>query len=168
MTTPNFHIDLLIDDDRWSENDFAPIIQDVVRQTLASIDFFHPIEISIMLCDDSKIQQLNADFREQNKPTNVLSFPQLDIKELETLKNKPYINEKLSTLLGDIAIAYETTLNESKEQQKSFQNHVTHLCVHGLLHLLGYDHIEDNEATEMEGLEVKILNEFKIPNPYSR
>lgn len=165
---PYFHIDLIVDDDRWAQGELAPLIQDAAQHTFRSVGFQHNVELSVMLCADAKVQQLNADFRNQDKPTNVLSFPQLEIKELENIKNKPYINEKFPIMLGDIAIAYETTFNEAKEQQKPFINHVVHLFVHGLLHLLGYDHIEDDEAAEMEGLEVKILHEFKIPNPYSR
>ena len=166
--TPNFHIDLIVDDDQWAKEDFTTVIKEAVWQTLNNLSFGHKVELSIMLCNDSKVRRLNSDFRGQDKPTNVLSFPQLELKELEILKNKPYINEKFPIMLGDIAIAYETTLNEAKEQQKPFKNHVIHLCIHGLLHLLGYDHIEDDEAEEMEGLEVKILNEFKIKNPYAR
>ena len=98
---------------------------------------------------DEAIQKLNSQYRENNKPTNVLSF----IYNIEPL-------------CGDIILAYGTIARESQEQGKSFQAHLTHLIVHGALHLLGYDHETNEEALIMEGLEKKLLGYFNIPNPY--
>lgn len=106
-------------------------------------------EISITFMSDEAIQKLNSQYRENNKPTNVLSF----IYNVEPL-------------CGDIILAYGTIARESQEQGKSFQAHLTHLIVHGALHLLGYDHETNEEALIMEGLEKKLLGYFNIPNPY--
>jgi probable rRNA maturation factor len=105
-------------------------------------------EVSVVLADDDFVQNLNREYRGQDKPTNVLSFPQ----------DPP--------MLGDIVLAYETVAREAAEQDKSFDQHLTHLLVHGLLHLLGFDHEVDDEAEEMEALEVQILKDMGIKNPY--
>jgi apolipoprotein N-acyltransferase len=106
-------------------------------------------EVSIILTNDSEIHSLNKKYRKIDKPTNVLSFETGD-----------------SELLGDIYISFDTTMRESKEQKKDFKNHTTHLMVHGVLHLLGYDHLTDSDAVKMESAEVKILSKLKISNPY--
>jgi len=106
------------------------------------------IEVSIVLTNDIEIQKLNKQYRGKDKPTNVLSFEQ----ELP--------------ILGDIVLAYETIKKESKEQNKSFKAHFTHLLIHGLLHLLGFDHQAQQDADKMEGLEIELLKELDIDNPY--
>lgn len=108
-------------------------------------------EVAIVLADDAFVQKLNKDYRGKDKPTNVLSFPS-DISA--------------SSELGDIILALEAIEREAKEQKKSFRNHTTHLLVHGFLHLLGYDHIEEKQAIIMEGKEIKILKKLGIDNPY--
>lgn len=105
--------------------------------------------VSLLLCGDNEIKILNKQFRKKDKPTNTLSFPG-DGEEY----------------LGDIAISYETTDNEAVEQGKLFKNHFTHLYIHSLLHLLGYDHVSESEAKIMEDIEIKILKKLKINNPY--
>ncbi len=107
--------------------------------------------ISILLTNNSEIKKINKQYRDKNKPTNILSF---EIGE--------------SGVLGDIALSYETIKKESEDQNISFENHLTHLIVHGVLHLLGYDHIKDSEAKEMEDLEIKILDKMGIENPYKK
>lgn len=104
---------------------------------------------SILLAGDEKLRALNAGFRARDTPTNVLSFPSAEMD-----------------YLGDIAIAYGVTAAEAEAQGKSFSHHAAHLAVHGVLHLLGYDHETEADAQKMEPLEVKILAEMKIPNPY--
>ncbi|WP_255835616.1 rRNA maturation RNase YbeY [Kordiimonas sp. SCSIO 12603] len=124
-----------------------------------------PMELYIELVDDEQSQQLNCDYRGKDKPTNVLSFPGIEPDDLpaaflEALKGGPPV------LLGDLMIADNVVIREAAEQQKTIENHLSHLVVHGVLHLLGYDHIEDEEAEEMEALEREILAGLGISDPY--
>lgn len=112
-------------------------------------------ELSILLTDDAEQQQLNREWRGKDASTNVLSFPQIE----------PF--GPVAGLLGDISLARETLEREAAELGKSFADHFTHLVVHGFLHILGYDHLEDAEATEMEGLETRILARLGIADPYA-
>lgn len=109
------------------------------------------------LANDADVQQLNKQFRGKDKPTNVLSFP----ADLE------FTDPDEATYIGDIIFAIPTVVREAAEQGKTAEDHLKHLSVHGLLHLFGYDHIEDDEATIMENLEIDILNGLKIKNPYN-
>lgn len=112
-------------------------------------------ELSIVLTDDEEQRQLNRDWRGIDKSTNVLSFPQIE----------PFA--PVSGLLGDIILARETLVREAQEQGLSFEDHFTHLVVHGFLHLLGYDHLNDDEALQMEGLETQILASLGVADPYA-
>ena len=112
-------------------------------------------ELSIVLTDDAEQQVLNRDWRGIDKATNVLSFPQI----------APF--GPVSGLLGDIILARETLVREAEEQGVSFDDHFTHLVVHGFLHLLGYDHIDEDEALAMEGLETQILASLGVADPYA-
>jgi probable rRNA maturation factor len=111
-----------------------------------------------MLTDDAGIRTLNKNWRGIDKPTNVLSFPALQSER--TADNAP-------RMLGDIASAYETTRSEADAEHKPFDHHLSHLAVHGFLHLVGYDHENDNDAEIMEGLERDILAQLGIPDPYA-
>jgi len=111
-------------------------------------------ELSIVLTDDAEQRQLNREWRGIDKPTNVLSFPQIE----------PF--GPVSGILGDIVLACETLEREAAELQKPFADHFTHLVVHGFLHILGYDHLNDGDALQMEGLETQILATLGIPDPY--
>jgi probable rRNA maturation factor len=113
------------------------------------------VEMSIILSSDAAIRRLNAEWRGKDKPTNVLSFP-----AAETTPGAPL-------LLGDVVVAYGTTSREAKAESKSLPQHLTHLVVHGVLHLLGYDHERDTDAETMERLEIKILSRLGISNPYA-
>ncbi len=115
-------------------------------------------ECSVLICDDTHIQSLNADFRNKDKPTNVLSFPQFDAFQVPA-NGKHYI--------GDIAMSYDTLAREAAEAGLSLHDHATHLFVHSFLHLFGYDHINDDDAEQMESLEVRILAKLGIKNPYA-
>ena len=108
-----------------------------------------PRLFTIKFTDDAEIQQLNKDFRGKDKPTNVLSFP----------------NDS-DDYLGDIAISVDTIKREAEEQDKPYEHHMLHMIIHGFLHLLGFDHIEDDEAEEMESFEIAVLQEIGIKNPY--
>lgn len=118
-----------------------------------------PVEASIVLANDDLVQVLNRDYRGKDKPTNVLSFASLDADDP--------VPEDGPVHIGDIILAYETIEREAKEQGKYFKDHFTHLVVHGTLHLLGYDHIEEDEATIMETAEIRILEKMDIQNPYT-
>jgi len=117
-------------------------------------------ELAIMLTDDAGIRALNSTWRGFDKPTNVLSFPALQ-------PEGPVGPDDAPRMLGDIAIAYETTRKEADDEQKPFDHHLSHLAVHGFLHLIGYDHENDADAEIMEALEVEILAQLGIPNPYA-
>ena len=116
------------------------------------------LEVSLLLTGDSQVRELNRDYRGQDKPTNVLSFAALDA-------DSP-IPPDGPILLGDVIIARETTEREAGDEGKSLVHHLSHLVVHGVLHLLGYDHMEDDEAEEMESLERSILATLGVPDPY--
>lgn len=126
-------------------------------------DMEQMVSISIILSDNVQIHELNRQYRDKDKPTNILSFPMLDAAELKNLPNMG----GGEMLLGDLALAYEICAQEAEEKGISLEQHVAHLIVHGTLHLLGYDHIEDAEADAMEGLEIKALASMGLPNPYS-
>ena len=121
------------------------------------------VEIAVRLTDDIEVQALNRDFRGKDKPTNVLSFPQVQDDLLESLAN----SDDGEILLGDIVLARETCLREAEEKGISVADHATHLIVHGTLHLVGYDHMDDASAAAMEALEVKALASLGIANPYA-
>ena len=121
------------------------------------------VEIAVRLTDDIEVQALNRDFRGKDKPTNVLSFPQVQDDLLESLAN----SDDGEILLGDIVLARETCMREAEEKGVSVVDHATHLIIHGTLHLVGYDHMDDASATAMEALEVKALASLGIANPYA-
>ena len=117
-------------------------------------------ELAVMLTDDAGIRTLNSNWRGIDKPTNVLSFPALQ-------PSGPHSPDDAPRMLGDIAIAYETTRREADDEQKPFDHHLSHLAVHGFLHLIGYDHEKDHDAEIMEALEREILSQLGIPDPYA-
>lgn len=152
----------------WDDLDFsaADLAQEVVPMAFAMADIPEKIgsgdvEFSVVLSDDETITALNRDYRGKDKPTNVLSFAALDADEIfELPPGQPWP-------AGDIVLAFETIEREIVDTGKSFRDHYVHLLVHGTLHLLGYDHEEDDEAEEMENLEIRILKKYGIENPYS-
>jgi probable rRNA maturation factor len=114
-------------------------------------------ELSLVFTDDAAIREINAEWREQDKATNVLSFPAFPLVP----------GGKPGPMLGDIIIARETVEREAVELEKSFDDHLTHLMVHGFLHLFGYDHMNNSEAERMEGLETRILASLGLSDPYA-
>ena len=125
--------------------------------------------VSLLACDDARMTALNAQFRGQEKPTNVLSWPAEDLSA-ETDGGAPHPpepgTEEDPAELGDIALAYETCAREAAAQGKTHDDHATHLVVHSVLHLLGYDHIRPEDALLMEETEIAILVQLGIANPY--
>lgn len=129
-----------------------------VLQALAAANYAKPCEVAIRLVDEQESHALNLQYRGKDKATNVLSFPSdLPDEVLSSLKREP---------LGDIIICVPVVLNEATEQAKTATAHWAHLTIHGILHLLGFDHIDDEEADEMEALEVDALQELGFNNPY--
>jgi probable rRNA maturation factor len=162
-------IDILIEEDRWEAVGLDALAQaafaaTVDHQGLGS----DAVEISLLACDDARIAQLNGDFRAKPTPTNVLSWPTEDLAAANPgdLPNAPTPEPDGSLALGDIAIAYETCHREAEALGKPISAHVTHLLVHGLLHLLGYDHIRDVDAELMQGIETEILGKMGLDDPY--
>lgn len=113
-------------------------------------------ELSLVFTDDASMRAINAEWRNQDKPTNVLSFPAFPVMP----------GSMPGPMLGDIIVARETLEREAVELDKSFDQHLTHLLVHGFLHLFGYDHMEDDEAERMESLETRILARLGLSDPY--
>ena len=123
-----------------------------------------PVSVSIKLSDNAEVHALNQEWRDKDKPTNVLSFPMLDEEELDALLTGTYDAPEI--MLGDIILAYEICAVEAAEKGIPIAHHATHLVIHGMLHLLGHDHIEEEAAELMEALEVKALASMGLHNPY--
>lgn len=140
----------------WPD-ELEPIAETAIREALkqSKAKVTGVTEVSVVLTDDAEQRELNRQWRGFDKSTNVLSFPQIE----------PFA--PVSGLLGDITLARETVAKEAEEMGITFEAHFTHLVVHGFLHLLGYDHIEEDEATEMESLETRILATLGIADPYA-
>lgn len=124
------------------------------------------LAVGITLADDKTIKKLNRAWRGKDKPTNVLSFPQIDCKHLRTSDLAPFPPQK-ALPLGDVILAFETIRKEAKTQGKALEDHVIHLIVHGVLHLFGYDHMSKKDAKTMEKLECDILAVLGYPDPYA-
>lgn len=156
-------IDYAVECDAWkpilktSQALFDAIIIRAIEQAMPALG---AAEISIVLADNAFIQELNKQYRGKNKPTNVLSFPQIDDWN-ETMR----LPSPLA--LGDIIIAYETVEHEADEMGVTIRQRTAHMVCHGILHLLGFDHLDDDEAEVMESLEVKILTDIGLPSPYN-
>jgi len=156
-------VDVLIESAKWRA---LPAAEAIVRGAITAaaraaqeLDR-ERVEVSVLLCDDAAIAALNARWRGKSGPTNVLSFPAPDTAEPGGA-GRPI-------MLGDIAVAFETAAHEAALQDKPLTDHLAHLVVHGFLHLLGYDHLRQDEAEQMERLERDILAEIGISDPYER
>lgn len=123
-----------------------------------------PVSVSIKLSDNDEVHALNREWRDKDKPTNVLSFPMLDADELEALSTGQVATPEV--MLGDVILAHGVCVTEANEKGITLADHATHLVIHGVLHLLGHDHIEDDDAETMEALEVKALASLGLHNPY--
>ena len=169
---PKVNLNIDIEDLRWSAE--IPAIETVAENTKnalinymsdhADIEIFESnrdISVNLCLSDDAHIRTLNRTFRGKDKPTNVLSFANMDFTDFAA-QNNLYNDIEL----GDIIMAYETTRQEAETEHITLHDHFCHLLVHGILHLLGYDHIEADEAEIMEGYEISVLQTLNIANPY--
>ncbi len=152
-------VDILTESPLWGEaEDWRADVEAAVAMAAAMVDaeIAEDAELSLLLTGDAAIRVLNRDHRGFDKPTNVLSFPQDDPDA-----------DAYGPLLGDIAVAHETVAREATEEGIAFRDHFLHMIVHGFLHLVGYDHLDDEEAGEMEGLETAILARLGIADPYA-
>lgn len=152
------HYDMAINADGWqNEETLRQLVDGVLQATLLELGFDNiDSELSLVFTNDADIHEINAKWRHIDKPTNVLSFPAFALQP----------GQEPGEILGDIVIARETVEREAVEEDKSFDDHLSHLVVHGLLHLMGYDHQNDDEAEQMEALERKILASLGISDPY--
>jgi probable rRNA maturation factor len=148
--------DIRSEDDRWRAalSDIEGLSERVL--SAASAETRTDGEICVLFTNDAEMRALNARWRNIDKPTDVLSFP----ADGPEIPNTP-------KLLGDIALGYETALHDSETMKRPFESHVSHLLIHGFLHLLGYDHIDPEDAAVMEPLEAKILAGLGWPDPYA-
>ncbi|MDJ0627053.1 MAG: rRNA maturation RNase YbeY [Rhodobacter sp.] len=157
-------VETILEDPRWQEADLPDLAECAASAVLRRLGLEPDAgEIGVLGCDDVRISALNAEFRGKPNPTNVLSWPSEDrtpgIPGKEPQPPEP-------GEFGDIAIAFETCMREADEQGKPLSDHVTHLLVHGMLHLLGYDHETVQDAALMERLEVEVLATLGVPDPY--
>ena len=160
-------IDCVIEDQRWADVGFEAIAEIASDAALTRLGLEQSVfEISILACDDARIANLNGDFRDKAKPTNVLSWPSEERAAMTPGKMPVMPQPGPDSEIGDIAIAFDTCAREAEDQGKPFQDHVTHLIVHGTLHLLGFDHENEPDAALMEGLETEILGNLGLPDPY--
>lgn len=162
--------DTVIEDPRWEALGLEALATRAVAATFAHLNLPEAgLTLCVMGCDDARIAVLNGDFRAKPVPTNVLSWPSDDLSP-EIEGEAPVLPEAGDAddpeSLGDIAIAYDTCAREAAEADKPMTDHVTHLIVHGVLHLLGYDHVRDGDAARMEATEVAILARLGVSDPY--
>lgn len=156
----NFVVESTITLSLWDEiliNNFHEKLNNILNEIYQQIGFVYNKSktlISISFSGDKKIMELNSCFRKKKLPTNVLSFP----------SNNKFNN---TLFIGDIIFSFETILKEAKKDNKTVENHLIHLFVHAVLHLLGYEHETEEQAKKMENLEIKILSNLQIDNPYN-
>ena len=145
------NFDLRVDENLWHQ---VPGLKNVIERAFAAIESIldRPGEVSLLLTNDLEMQRLNSQFRDRDKPTDVLSFP---------------ANPMDLPLLGDIAIGYQICQKDAETARKTLLDHLSHLLIHGFLHLLGYDHLDSKGAEEMEALERSALASLGIADPYS-
>lgn len=166
MRHPHSDFALTVEDARWSEA--LPTLEaDLFAAIDATLDAVgedeDPLELSVVLTSDAAVQTLNRDYRHKDAPTNVLSFAARDLGVVLPDDAGPEVPEPL----GDVIVAYETTAGEAAEQGKPLRAHLLHLTVHGVLHLLGFDHLEDADAEEMESVESDVLLALGLPDPWA-
>ena len=160
-------LDISVSDDRWAPliNDAEAFCRPIIAAALAAAERVDAgprgnVEVSVVLSNDAEVAALNSKFRDKAGPTNVLSFP------LWSEDGGPIVPDA-PVVLGDIVFAYDTIVAEAVAQEKTPDNHLRHLLVHGVLHLVGFDHIEENEAELMEAMETQILQGLGVLDPYA-
>jgi probable rRNA maturation factor len=165
-------VDLAVKSKKWKGSE--KLVEEICKKIIPLTDLKKilkkdlTLEVSILLVCDAQIKKINSQFRDKNHPTNVLSFCALDEKLIRKAGLKKAIKPCKYLFLGDIIISYETVKKESLAQEKKFEDHLAHLILHSILHLIGHDHEDKKMAKIMEDLEIKILKNFKIKNPYQQ
>lgn len=161
----NFDIDVSVSEPDWISSflDVETLAAESMELALRMAQMPNQIkgrdlELSIVLANDDLIQILNREYRQKDSPTNVLTFASLDSDD-PVPPDAPYP-------IGDVILSYQTIDREAREQGKFFRDHFLHMVVHGTLHLLGYDHETEDDANNMESLEIRILEKMNIQNPY--
>lgn len=163
------NIDLVVKSRAWAKEEYGFI--EKISEKLIKLSDLNllikkniELDLTIFLVSDIQIKKLNNKYRNKDKATDVLSFPTTELKFID---QKSIENFKMPYFyLGDIFLSYQTIKNDAKSQLKTFKNHVTHLILHSILHLIGYDHIKKNDAEIMENKEIAILSKMNIENPY--
>ena len=165
-------IEVMVQAEGWPELGWQALAERVVDAALVAsaaaplLTAPATVEIAIRLTNDAEVKSLNRDYRGKDVPTNVLSFPMLDEGELVDLVANGVSDYGPETLLGDIILAHETCAREALEKNIPLADHAAHLIVHGTLHLLGYDHVGDAEALEMETIERQVMAALGLHDPY--
>ncbi|MBT8417939.1 MAG: rRNA maturation RNase YbeY [Silicimonas sp.] len=158
-------VDVIIEDERWEAAGLETWAVEAVAGALAHLGLeVARYDVAVLGCDDDRIAALNAEFRGKGRATNVLSWP-TEERAAETAGEVPG-PPGAAPELGDIAVAYETCLDEARGGGKPLRDHAMHLIVHGTLHLLGYDHQRDGDGDLMEAAEIAILGRLGVANPY--
>ena len=143
----------------FSESETRMIVKKAISEVLKEMDFKKKYYLSVLLTDDNRIKEINKKYRKINKSTNVLSFPQNDER---------FVTKKTSKIiLGDIVISLEKIIKESKLQNKNISDHLTHMVIHSLLHLLGLNHEKLKDFKKMKKKEIMILSKLSISSPYA-
>ena len=144
-------LQISLQEKRWRQ--VLPNYRSICRKAILSVIDLKQAEVSVVLADDSFVHRLNLEYRNMDKSTNVLSFPM------------PFVDVPMRPM-GDIVLSLDTIEKEAFEQGKTFEAHLAHLLIHGALHLSGYDHISDDEAKQMEALEMEKMQQLGYDNPY--
>lgn len=162
-------VDVIVEAADWAALDLAAIAERAASAVAARLGLRGPAELSVLATSDAAVARLNADFRGKPAPTNVLSWPAQPLAPPAPGQPPPRPEPDATgeLALGDIALAWETCAREAEIGGKPLADHATHLVVHAILHLLGYDHTCDEDAALMEGLETEILTALGLPDPYS-
>jgi probable rRNA maturation factor len=177
-------IDVLVQSERWQDGGGAKaVVRRALKQAAATLST-KTAELAIVLTDDAAMRSLNRNWRGVDAATNVLAFPLRNVAPRSYIARRPvglagsdfgnplrkrlnnHLNNRLNNHLGDIVLAYETVKREARRDGKLFDHHLAHLAVHGFLHLLGYDHVNDAQARRMEKTERAILRDLAVPDPY--
>ena len=162
-------VDIVIEHPEWRSLGLEGLVAAAAEATLAHLGITGPAEISLLATDDRRIADLNSAFRARETATNVLSWPSDELAaDTPGAPPHPPVPDMPGAplFLGDVALAWETCQAEAEAAGRAMSAHVSHLLVHGILHLLGYDHIDDADAALMERLETEILGKLGIDDPY--